>query len=573
MSTITTKKWLLPDKVSSAVLRQYKDLNPILAEVLHNRGFDDPQKAHHFLYDHDLKEHLEAFLLKGMKEAIKRICQAIDKKEKIVVYGDFDADGVTSSTLMMQALQLLGANAELYIPNRVDEGYGLNSPALLEIAKWGVTLVITVDCGIRSVQEVEDAKAVGLDIIITDHHSVGDDIPDALAVINPQQVDCGGHEKYKYLAGCGVAFMVAVALFQYKKPPRNFRMSDLLDLVAIGTVADIMSLNDPINRLLVKHGLKTINEGRRLGITVLAQVAGLKMGHITAQDIGFGFGPRINAAGRLGDAKIAYQLLSASKETDAKQHADQLQKLNVERQKLTRESQERIRYAIEHNGDNHEYLIFAQDDHVLAGIVGLVAGRLTEEFYRPTVILEHGEIESRASCRSIPEFHITSALDYCGDLLLRHGGHGMAAGFTVLNTNLQMLKLKLREKATEALQGKNLAPTLKIDKELRLRELTVQLAEELSVLEPTGHKNSPPLFVTRNLEIVEKKHIGSDKSHLRLKLKGDNQPPIDAIAFGFGSRADDLPSCIDVAYYLEINEYQGRRNLQMRVEDIQPATG
>jgi single-stranded-DNA-specific exonuclease len=572
MSTIIEKKWSLPAKVSSAVLRQYKDIHPIVAQILHNRGFDDPKQAHHFLYDHNLIEHLQPFLLKGMKEATQRICQAIDKKEKIEVYGDFDADGVTSSTLMMQVLRTLGANAELYIPNRVDEGYGLNSEALLKIAKRGVKLVITVDCGIRSVQEVDDANGVGLDIIITDHHSVGDQIPNALAVINPQQADCGGHKKYAHLAGCGVAFMVAVALFQYK-PPRNLRLSDLLDLVAIGTVADIMSLKDPINRLLVIHGLKTINEGRRLGINVLAQVAGLKVGQITAQDIGFGFGPRINAAGRLSDAKIAYQLLSASKESDAKQYADQLQKLNVERQKLTRESQERIRHAIEHDGDNHEYLIFAQDDHVLAGIVGLVAGRLTEEFYRPTVILEHGEDESRASCRSIPEFHITEALDYCGDLLLRHGGHNMAAGFTVSNQNLPLLKLKLREKATQALQGENLSPTLKIDMELRLRDLTVKLAEDLKVLEPTGHHNSPPLFVTRNLEIIEKKHVGSDKSHLKLKLKGDNQPPIDAIAFGFGSRADDLPSCIDVAYHLEINEYQGRRNLQLRVEDIHVASG
>ncbi len=570
MSTIA-KAWQVLPAAPASLLRRYKEMNPVLAQVLYNRGVA-PEDAAAFLTL--TRPKVDPFAMKDMTRAVGRIRQAIKRREKIAVYGDFDADGVSSTALMVQVLRAFQANVQAYIPDRVDEGYGLNSPALLGLAKQGVSLVVTVDCGIRSVQEVEDANAAGLDVVITDHHSVGAEIPNAFAVVNPQQADCGGD---KHIAGCGVAFMLAMGILQKhldefgaKRLP-NLRQSDLLDLVALGTVADIMPLNTLLNRTLVKHGLNTMNEGRRLGLRVLAEAAGLKIGQLTAQDIGFVFGPRINAAGRLASALTAYELLTTPDETRAKELAQTLNELNRKRQDLTREAQERVQAAILADGVDQMPLIFVQDDQVLAGIVGLVAGRLTETYYRPTVILEHGEHESRASCRSIPEFHITHALDNCADLLLRHGGHSMAAGFTVPNKNLPLLRERLMQQAQNLLGGRELQPTLAIDMVLTMRQLTLQLAEDLLALEPTGHKNPPPVFLTKQLEVTETRAVGSDNAHLKLKLRGDNQPPVDAIAFRFGDWAQQMPALVDVVYALEINEWQGRRNLQLRILDMRPS--
>lgn len=563
------KTWFIEPTIPSEILRNYKGMSPILAQILYNRGMDTPEDARNFISELPLK--VNPFIMKDMTKAVTRIRQAIRQGEKMAVYGDFDADGVTSTTLMMQVLGLLGANARAYIPNRVDEGYGLNSPALKELANQGITLVVTVDCGIRSVSEVVDGKRFGLDIVVTDHHSVGMEIPPAVAVVNPQQADCEGD---KHLAGCGVAFMVAYGIllkhfeeFGEKGYPK-LRLSDLLDLVAIGTVADIMPLNTPLNRILVREGLKVINEGRRPGLRALAEVSKLTLGQINAQNIGFAFGPRINAAGRLESALTAYELLSAPNDETARPYAEKLQHLNTQRQELTLKSQQRISESIRKSGIDQEYLIFAQDDEVLSGIVGLVAGRLTEEYYRPTVILERGENESRASCRSIPEFHITHALDECADLLLRHGGHSMAAGLTVANENVPLLRQKLLEKANDTLDGMELLPRLRIDAELRLRDVTTALVEELRLLEPTGHRNPPPLFLSRRLEVTEKRLVGNDSQHLKLKLRGDAQPPVDAIAFRFGAWLEQLPPFLDVVYALELNEWQGRRTLQLRIEDM-----
>ncbi len=566
------KRWELLPSAPMEHLRRYRNISPVIAQLLFNRGYEDPQAAYHFLYDKELVAN--PFEFKDMPKAVGRIRQAIRTKELIVVYGDFDADGVTSTTLLTQVLRALNANVQAYIPHRVDEGYGLNTPALLELAKRGVKLVITVDCGIRSVQEVEDAKTTGMDMIITDHHSVGSEIPDAFAVVNPQQEDCPGDSR---LAGVGVSFMLAYALLQKqmeiggKRAYPRIRVSDLLDLVAIGTVADIMPLNTILNRILVRHGLETLNSLRRPGLRALAEVAGLKQGQISAESIGFAIGPRINAAGRLESAMIAYKLLSSTSLDDARPLADELQKLNTKRQNLTREAQVRIRQQIEQTGEIDHSLIFAMDEHVLPGIVGLVAGRLTEELYRPAIVLERGETESRASCRSIPQFHITHALDECADLLVRHGGHALAAGFTVLNENIPELKTRLQDIAQSIIGGQILTPTLKVDMELDMRQVSMPLVQELSVLEPTGHENKPPVFMTRNVKVVDSRTVGSDNSHLKLKLTANGEPPIDAIGFRLGEWLQDMPEFLDIAYYLEVNEYQGRRNLQLNLQDICPA--
>lgn len=567
-----SKRWTIAPAVPRALLAKYQGISPILAQILYNRGLQTPGEAHHFLYDREINT--DPFAYKDMEKAVERITRAIKQHEKIAVYGDFDADGVTSTTLMMQALNALKANAIAYIPHRVDEGYGLNSPALYELASQGVKLVITVDCGIRSVQEVADGKAAGLDIVITDHHSVGPEIPEADAVVNPQQEDCPGDTT---LAGVGVAFMVVRALLldgwrrNGGNPEASKRLvDDLLDLVAIGTVADIMPLNSPMNRNLVRRGLEVLNTAQRPGIQALLEVAGVKPGQATAMTIGFALGPRINAAGRLDSALTAYKVLSANTLTEARIYAEELQHLNSERQSLTRDAQRRIQAYIEESGIGAGNLLFAADDAVSPGIVGLVAGRLTESYYRPAVILDKGDTESHASCRSIPEFHITHALDACAELLVRHGGHAQAAGFTILNENIDRLQSRLLEMAEAELAGRELLPELPIDMELSMRQLSMALVEELSVLEPTGNGNEQPIFLTRNVRVVESRTVGSDGQHLKLRVTADNEPPIDCIGFRLGHWNDDMPDYLDVAYCLEVNEWHGRRNLQLNLKDVQP---
>jgi single-stranded-DNA-specific exonuclease len=579
MSTLQ-KRWRVAPALSPEHLSHYAGLSSILAQVLANRGFQDPETALRFLRADDLSA--GAFLqIRGrnrpIDRAVSRIQQAIRSGEKIVVYGDFDADGVTSTVLLVQVLRALGAAVNPYIPNRVDEGYGLNSEALLRLARAGVKLVVTVDCGIRSGAEVEDGKAYGLDIIVTDHHSVGPELPRAHAVINPKDTSWPYSESM--LAGVGVAYRLAEALLTVaqngsRRGSVPLEKEELLDLVAIGTVADLAPMDRIENRAFVREGLKRINEARRPGVRALLEVAGLKPGAVTAMSIGFALGPRINAAGRLDSAMIAYELLSAEDDPVALRLAQQLQDLNTERQDLTRAAQELIRTRIEAEYEHDIPLIFAGDRGFKPGIVGLVAGRLTEEYFRPAVVMELGDDESRASCRSIPEFDITHALDQCADLLVRHGGHAQAAGFTVKNQNIPALRSRLTELAFDRLSGQELRPTLEIDAEADIHQLSESLVNELALLEPTGYKNPAPVLMSRNLRVLEARTVGKDHQHLRLKLARAGQPPLDAIGFGLGGWCDRIVNHrLDAAYMLEINEWNGYRSLQLNLQDIRLSEG
>ena len=563
------KEWVLAQRAPAEYLERFRGFSPVLAQLLFNRGFEDPLRAQEFVNGRSLSE--DPFELKNMDAAVARINDAIAEREPIAVYGDFDADGVCATVLLCQTLRALGGDVTPYIPDRADEGYGLNTPALEKLARRGIKLVVTVDCGIRSIAEVAAGMLAGLDIIVTDHHSIGPELPAALAVINPQQEDCPGEAR---LAGVGVAFMLAKALLLHRwgnnrdDYPAGLRLSDLLDLVALGTVADVIPLNVGLNRRLVKHGLATINELRRPGIAALAQVAGFKAGAIQASDIGFGLGPRINAAGRLHTAMAAFDLLCSASVEEAMPRALELQSLNSQRQQLTRRAQAAISEQV---GDDPDMpLIFAGDENIQSGIIGLVAGRLVEAFYRPAVILEIGEDESRASCRSIPEFNITSALDECADLLVRHGGHAMAAGFTVRNSNIETLRRALGQKAEDALRGRALVPKLLVDHEIQLDEVNENLLRELDLLEPTGHENGKAVFLTRGLSVLHCRRVGEDGRHLKLRV-ANSGGQADAIGFDLGDWARQMPRRIDAVYQAEINEWGGRRNLQLRLLDIRQA--
>jgi single-stranded-DNA-specific exonuclease len=592
MTPKAQKRWHVFPRAPEAHFARFPELSRLMAQILHNRGIKEPEAVCDFLARRP-SEDTDPLLLEGMREAVARLRQAIDAGESIAVYGDYDADGVTATALLTQTLMALGARVQPYIPNRFEEGYGLNKEALAHLAGQGVRLVVTVDCGIRSVEEVIHGNQLGLDIIITDHHYVGEETPPALAAINPKQPGC--RYPFKKLAGVGLAFKLAQALVQdvqagdARQPlPAT---EDLLDLVALGTVADLAPLMGE-NRSLVARGLEHLNQPRRPGVQMLMAQAGVKPGRVDALTIGFVLGPRLNAAGRLESALAAYELLVTEDIFHAGQLAQQLEMQNRERQSLTQATVEQARQTILEDAASRPLYLIAQPSFN-TGIVGLVSSRLTEEFYRPTLVAQRGETHTRGSARSIPEFHITRALDECADLLERYGGHSVAAGFTVKNEHLADLEARLLAIALRDLAGVQLMPELRIDAELNLRginrrrvedllsarsvgratdeqDVGLQIVVGLEQLRPFGEGNPVPVFSTSRLEVKGKRPVGMDGDHLKLVLH-DGKQTWDAIAFRQGSWHDELPARVDVAYALEINEWQGRQRLQLNVKDIKPA--
>lgn len=554
--------WKVAPSAPPDVQRALGHLPRVLLQVLYNRELTDAAHIQAFLEGRYL-ERDDPFLLPGMERAVARIEQAVENDERVVVYGDFDADGVTATVLLVEALRGLGFSrdrAQPYIPDRVDEGYGLNSDALRTLRQEkGADLVISVDCGIRAIHEVAEARALGLDMIVTDHHSLGRHLPEAVAVINPKHPDSSYPETM--LAGVGIAFKLAQALRQAMPQRAQFDETTLLDLVALGTVADLAPLRGE-NRRLVIAGLEVINSCQRPGIAALANVARLKPGSITAEHIGFGLGPRINAAGRLAHAYDAAKLLASNNLLMANRFAENLNALNQQRRSLTRQLSLQAEGLVE---EDAPVLIAAHRDFI-SGIVGLVASRLAEKHYRPAIVMEVGAEESRGSCRSIPEFHITEALDEVSDVLERHGGHAQAAGFTIRNQNLDIFKQRLTEVAAERLDGLDLQPTLEIDAELGLQEIDWALMEHLQKLEPTGQANATPVFVSRDVQVYSHRAVG-DGSHLKLDV-GDGRCKFGAIAFRQGAWAGSIPPRVDLAYTLSINEWNGRRDIQLVVQDI-----
>jgi single-stranded-DNA-specific exonuclease len=576
--SVTTKRWEIAPLVSPSLLERFPGMSPLLVQVLHNRGLHDPTSAKAFLEgrwpDGD------PFTLRDMPRAVDVLIRAITRRDPIAIYGDFDADGVTSTALLVQTLTGLGADVRPYIPNRVDEGYGLNLDALRKLYGQGVRLVVTVDCGIRAVQEVDQARR-GLDFIITDHHTVGPELPFALAVIDPKRDDCP--YPFKKLAGVGVAFKLAQALIR-EAPKRKMDVHveerSLLDLVALGTVADLVPLMGE-NRSLVKRGLKVLNETQREGVRALLHAARVRPGDVAASSIGFGLGPRLNAAGRLGDALLSYNLLITGDRQEADRLAGRLNERNRLRQDLTAQAYELAEGMALAKGKETP-LLFAAHKGFLPGIVGLVAGRLTDAYYRPSVVVEKGTETSKGSCRSIPEFHITHALDECRDLLVRHGGHEAAAGFTVRTENLEVLSQRLSDLAREQLAGQELIPRLQIDAVVPLAEMDWAAVEWLQQLEPCGEQNATPVFLSQGVPVVQAQAVGSEGRHLRLQLGsagglGADGQVRDAIAFSQGDRLEGLGERIrsgervDVVYTLEVNEWNGERRLQLNVQDLRPA--
>lgn len=561
------KRWVIQPPITPQADAALSKFPYVLKQILFNRGYSADAEARAFLKAEPLAA-TDPFQMLGMSAAVDRIRYALEHREPIAIYGDYDVDGVTATALLVQTLQSLDADVRGYIPNRFDEGYGLNKDALDSLQAAGVKLVITVDCGIRSPEEALHARTIGLDLIISDHHHPdGENIPSALAVINPKQH--GDPYPDKDLAGVGIAYKIAEALALQPAFANLVNLTDLLDLVALGTVADLAPLVGE-NRSLVRRGLKQIRETKRQGLFSLANVAQVKLDKIKASDIGFMLGPRLNASGRLESALASFELLTTTDFMRAGQLAQQLDVQNRQRQSITREMQAQAE-AIALSDDPDAYLFFAAHEDFNPGVVGLTASRLTEAYYRPAVVAAKGPEETRGSCRSIPEFHITDALDQCKDLLVRHGGHAAAAGFTVRNENLPALVARLKRLAREQLEGKDLRHTLTADAEVALEELNFDILKHLVYLEPTGYGNPEAVFVSRDVKVKSSRTVGADGKHLKLTLEDSRGAAYDAIGFRLGELQKSLPPRIDVMYTLEANEWNGRTTLQLNLKDLKPA--
>lgn len=561
--SLQQKRWRIAPPVSPGHLARFADLPPLVVQLLANRRIDDPGEAHDFLAGRFAPDN--PFRLKGMVEAVKRLRKAMRQGERIAVYGDFDTDGVTATALLVQTLSALGARVQHYIPHRVDEGYGLNLDALRHLYRQGVRVVVTVDCGIRSIHEVQQASQ-GLDLIVTDHHSVGEDLPPALATINPKQPGCP--YPFKDLSGVGLAFKLAQALLlvqQQMGQACELDEKSLLDLVALGTVADLSPLLGE-NRSLVRRGLEVLNDPRRPGVEALMANAGLRRGEVDATAIGFRLGPRLNAAGRIDTAMLAYGLLTNRDPLETRELAKKLGELNQRRQELTEQTVAAAEdQVLAQHPDAHLYLAASQD--FLPGIVGLAASRLTEAYYRPSVVVELGDKKSRGSCRSIPEFDITKALERCEGLLIRYGGHAAAAGFTIATEKLDTLRRQLQAIAAEQLSGVELRPTLDIDAEIPLEEVDWATHALLGQMEPCGVHNPQPVLLSRGVQVRDVRAVGSERQHLKLTLRDGRGVAWDAVAFRRGDLLGQISGQIDVAYTLEINQWNQEKRLQLNVQD------
>jgi len=493
-------RWNLLPPAPPQFLAGVPGLSPLAAQLLYNRGITEPSGIEPFLSGgSDLSA--DPCLLPDIEAATGRIYRALLSGEKIAVYGDFDADGITGTALLVQGLTSLGGDVIPYIPHRLTEGYGLKTATLDKLRKDGISLVVTVDCGITAVAEVEKAQRKGLDIVITDHHTPLPEIPPAVAAVDPKLPN--SEYPFPELTGVGVAFKLLLALLQGMGKEKQ--AEEMMDLVALGTIADIAPLLGE-NRYLVKEGLKMINSRPRPGIRALIDQTGLTQGSIDSENVSWVLVPRLNAAGRLAHAMTSYKLLMTDSLPEARELSIWLDEKNAERQKMTATALDRAREQVLAEGITS--LLIADDKEYPLGIAGLVAGRISDEFYRPTIVIRTGERTSSGSCRSIPEFNIIQALNQCHELMSHFGGHSQAAGFTLPTENLPDFKKCLRRLADAELKGADLQPQLEIDAEVTLPELGGDTFQSIQRLAPFGCGNPAPRFVSRRVEVVSCRTMG-----------------------------------------------------------------
>ncbi|MFB0556959.1 MAG: single-stranded-DNA-specific exonuclease RecJ [Dehalococcoidia bacterium] len=552
-------RWQLLPRAPDEYLRA-ANLPPIIAQLLYNRGVKLGEIEPFLLADHRLGGN--PFLLPGMSQAVSRIHKALLIEEKIAIYGDFDVDGITATATLAEGLSWLGGKVTPYIPHRLREGHGLKLPALENLHSQGMGLIITVDCGVTSITEAKQAQEMGLDMIITDHHVPLVTLPQAIAVIDAKRKD--SQYPFSELAGVGVAFKLLQALFY--KDGREKRVAELLDLVALGTVTDVVPIIGE-NRYLVKEGLKVLNNTQRIGLQELGALARLKLGELNTKHISKALGPRLNAASRMDDATTSYHLVTTHSPEEAHALAQELEASNTERQRLTdevlRKAKERLAHKL------YPPLLIEGHEGYPVGVTGLVAGKLVDEFYKPAIILNLGPEICRGSARSIPEFNVAEALEKCQDLLITFGGHPLAAGFTVKQQNLAQLEERLMKLAKSQLSHLDLCPKLVIDAEVPLSAFAGDAFNLIQQLEPFGQGNSNPTFLTRQVEVIECRNFGNQDKHLELKLKQGNIT-WRAVDFDSQKTQEEIPSYLDIVYTIEKSFWNGEQVLRLNLRDFAP---
>lgn len=540
-------------------LKAELSISEITARLLVCRGLDSVERAQQFLNIDSIPVH-DPFLLKDMDRAVRRIQTAIEQKETILIFGDYDADGVTSTALLVHTLKRLQANVLTYIPNRLAEGYGPNEAAFRWAKQQGVRLIISVDTGISAVYEAEVAKELNLDFIITDHHEPPPKLPNAHAIINPKQPDCS--YPFKELAGVGVAFKLAHALL-------GDAPKDLLDFVAIGTVADLVPLKGE-NRKFVSEGIPSIENSDKPGIQALLASCGVQGKRLNEEHLGFMLGPRLNAAGRIDSADSALQLLMAANEDEAKEWSEKLEEQNKERQKIVDAIAKQAIAMIEEKYMHDRVFVIAQEGWH-SGVVGIVASRLVERYYRPVVIfaVDSGENEAKGSARSIANFNIFANLSLCKDLLVNFGGHPMAAGLTIKIEDIEALRERLNALADEQLAENDFIPITDIDVECEIEEITVEMLEELERLAPFGVGNPKPKFLLKKKQLTHIRKIGIQENHLKFQLK-EGAHVLDGVGFRLGYLFHEISqdAIVNAVGELSINEWNGFRKPQLMLTDV-----
>ena len=557
------KKWQLNevnDELADKIANEF-NISKIVASIIANKGLKDNNEIEVFLHPRRGDFH-NPFLMPDMDKAVARIIQAIDNKEKVAIYGDYDVDGITSSTVLHRFLEERGLHTDIYIPNRLNEGYGLNKKEIEAIAETKHTLIITVDCGITGYDEIEYAKTFGIDTVVTDHHEPPEKLPDAIAVVDCKRKD----NKYPFngLAGVGVAFKLTQALAIKLNLPEESYLK-YLDIVCVGTISDIVPLVDE-NRTISKLGLRLVKQTRNIGLKVLLESIGYKK--IDSNTISFGIAPRINACGRMGHEKEALKLFLTNNIEEAKQITQKLNEYNLQRQEIEKRIFDEAQELMQNPEEQKLPCIVLRKENWHHGVIGIVSSKITDMYFKPSILMciEEGNI-AKGSGRSIPGFDIHEALENCKENIKQFGGHSMAIGITIDNDKFDDFKKQIEEYA-ENKQISEIVPVLNIDEKVQLKNINLSDIKDLELLEPFGEANKPPIFQINNLKIESIRTLTQGK-HLKLDVKEENTR-FSAIGFNLGNLANDykIEDKVNIAGFLEINSFNGMDSIQINIKDI-----
>ncbi len=577
MLSLLNKRWILrspaPDKVDDFACSL--NISPVAARLLVNRKVETVDEARVFM-ESALSSLHDPFLITGMESAVERILKAIENKESIRLFCDYDVDGVTSAAFLTHFFRDIDVKVRYYLPERMKEGYGINESAVRAIREEGDTLMITADCGITAVNEVELARSIGLDVIITDHHQVGGEgLPNAVAVLNPHRSDCD--YPYRFLSGVGLAFKLAVAVrnaLHNKAGWSKDRLPNMkrhLDLVALGTIADVAPLTGE-NHVLARHGLEVLTRTDKAGLVALKAVANVD-NQVNARSVGFALGPRLNAAGRLGKADSGFHLLTSEDLKEAKELARDLDGINQERKKIQEQVQEEAEYLIGREVDLEEDLVIVlASENFHSGVVGIVASRIVEKYFRPVVLIALENGTGKGSGRSIPRFNLHRAFTDCTSHLLQFGGHAYAAGLTIDEGSVNSFRNAMNEVGRRILSEDDLVSEILLDTLLKISEINQELQNQISRMEPFGAENRPPVFLIQKVGVSGLKTMGREETHVRFQAKQEGVG-IDAVGFNLAEQFASINAGdeVDLACEFQINDWNGRKKLELKILDLRRA--